>query len=202
MVSGESMKCPKCGTRMKENYCMKCGYLKEKEKVYQIKTDVPDQSQLEKILGVEYNQFLRKKFNFSAFFFTYYYLLYYGFYWLGGILSFLHFVGLWFMIRWINRGCFDVILRFLEEYVLIFFPLFNLGAVLTFLLLISFLGRFSFGILFNPLMIYYAQKDPKHAQLHQHKSVLPVYICILVEFLVLMGIIYSYRYFGWFHHFI
>lgn len=196
------MKCPKCGTTMSDHYCMKCGYLKGQGTSYQIKKDVSDQSELEKTLGIDYNKFLRKKFNFSAFFFTYYYLLHYRFYWLGGIFSFLHFIGIWIFLKGVNVGFFNGVLRFLEEYILVFFPLFNLGSSLTLFLLLSVLFRFIFGILFNPWMIRYAKKAPEKAHFHQKKSRYAIFICITIELLLLLGIFYSYRYLGWFHGFI
>ena len=190
------MKCPKCGTPMKDNYCMKCGYLTKGNKIYKIKKDVPDKSKLEEVLGPDYNKFLRRKFNFSAFFFTYYYLIYYRFYILGVFFSVLHFIGIFAFFKLLNIGVLDPIVFFINDWII--FP-WGLNGNNVLFLILSFLFHLPFGILFNSLMIRFTRKNPDKCKKHQQVSYFKAFLCFWVEIIVLLGIWLAYIYLGWFH---
>lgn len=150
------MKCPKCGTENKTNFCMKCGYMLDKEgKEIQIQTKVDMKTtDLDIFLGEKRDQFLYKPANLSAAFFGGFYFLYRKCYVLGVVSIVLEF--LIFLLIMMN------------------IPKASLGYLLVFY---AFLLRFFlYGALFNPYYLKKAnriiQKIKKDCDPQSYKNVL------------------------------
>lgn len=139
----EYQKCPRCGGKLKRNYCMKCGLMIEEGKSYQIVNHWNEENELELFIGDKATQFMHQPSNLAAAFFGLPYFFYRKCFVIG------------FLFTIIEYPIFVWIVKYLDQYYFFAFCFFLF---------------FIHGAFFNPIYLRFAQRKLAYLKQHAYSS--------------------------------